>query len=68
MIDFYFYEIIILLRSVFKEKVNVYPKLNLIYESVLNIPEIKAYEESQRAVKNLCPVQFCSQWKEKCCG
>lgn len=68
LIDFFLYELIYLLKRIFPEKLNEFTKIKKVFQEFANISEIKSYEESTKAVKEVCPLKFCAEWKEKCCS
>lgn len=70
VVDFYIYDLVYYMKAC---KIDVlinfeqeFPKLRRIYEKISQIDEIKSYENSPKAIKNICPAEFCEQWKEKC--
>lgn len=63
VVDFYIYDIIYFFKQAIPHYLSDFPKLTQIYDRIANIPEIKAYENSSRAIKQLCPAEYCKQWK-----
>ena len=43
LIDFFLYELIYLLKVIYQEKANGFPKINTVFQEFSNIPEIKSY-------------------------
>lgn len=58
IMDFVVYEILNLVASVFPTAVDNSPKLQALRERFYAIPEVTAYEESKRAVKEYSPVTY----------
>lgn len=55
IIDFSVYELMRYMEMLFPNTQHSLPKLNYIKKEVLSLPAIKAYEESQRAVREMDP-------------
>jgi len=62
IVDFYLYELVYYLKVCkidalinFQQE---FPKLQRIYKKVSEIEEIKNYENSSKAIKNVCPAEF----------
>lgn len=63
--DFCIYEIINHFRHIYSPGLAKLPKLVALRDRVAEIPEIKAYESSGRAVTELCPIKFFNKFKEE---
>lgn len=64
IMDFLIYEILFLVENMFPTHVEKLPKLFQLRERVAAIPEIAAYEKSERAVREFCPIRYFSKFKE----
>ena len=56
MVDFLIHEVFQYYKDIFRNQVNLFPKLIAIREKVAMLPEIKQFEESDRCVKEMCPL------------
>jgi hypothetical protein len=65
VIDFFLYELLNLLESVFAEKVGKFARLIALRFRFGSIPEIRNYENSSRALGEHCPVRYFSRFKEE---
>lgn len=65
VIDFSIYEILNHFKLLFPTEMNKFVKLNQIRDRVASIPAIKAYEESERAVNQYCPIQYFKDFKKE---
>ena len=59
IVDFYIYDLWYFFKLANLEVyLPEFPKLGRIYNSMSTIPELIAYEQSQKAIKNICPAGF----------
>lgn len=63
IVDFYIYDILYLFKLFLPHYLTDLPKLTQIYEKMANIPEIKYYENSKKAITKVCPAEYCKEWK-----
>ena len=63
IIDFSIYELVHYIELIFGDKIEEFPKLKSITKMVGELPEIKAYEESEKAVREMCPTALLKQVK-----
>lgn len=59
------YEICNQLERIFPQETVKFQKLRALRDKVGLIPEIVAYEKSERAVKEYCPVRYFASFREE---
>lgn len=52
-------------KLLFPTEMSKFVKLNQIRDRVALIPVIKAYEESEKAVTQYCPIRYFKEFKEE---
>lgn len=67
IVDFYIYELWYFFKLAnIQFYMTEFPKLTQIYNSMMTIPEIMLYEQSHKAIKNICPAGFYEKWRSVC--
>lgn len=64
LIDFYIYELVYVIMLIDKDKMLEFPNLLSIYYHMREISQIRNYEDSEKAITDICPVEFFQKWKE----
>jgi glutathione S-transferase len=66
VVDFFIYEIVYFFTHEVPQYLADFPKLLHIYERMASIPQIAAYENSPKAIKEICPAEYFNKWKSMC--
>lgn len=67
IVDFYIYDLYEFFKiTLIEVYMNEFPKITKIYNNVAKIPEIGCYENSTKAIKNICPAGFYEKWRSMC--
>ena len=64
IIDFSIYELVRYMEMLFPHKEECLPKLKLIEREVANLPSIREYENSRRAIKEMDPSVLLKRFRE----
>lgn len=64
IIDFSLYELVRYMKMIFGAKMEKFVNLNRITDMLGNLPQIKAYEESDRSIKDMCPTVLLKKIKD----
>lgn len=65
IIDFSIYELVRYMEMLFGPKMQKFPRLQHIKNRLAELPQIKIYECSPQAVKEMCPTSLLKQLKDK---
>jgi len=64
IMDFAVYEIVNYLEKLYPIEIQKFNKIRALRARFSQLPEIISYENSQRAVTSICPVQYFNEFKE----
>ena len=53
------------MEMLFGPRMQIFPKMISIKDTVANLPQIKAYEQSPHAILEMCPTSLLKQLKDK---